>query len=102
MQWGLLVSKKDMGKYDGWTCLAIVFSQVIFGFYLSLQNSFLISCLGVQVSCPDTASALLHEARKIRLNQVVWPYDYTDSVCAAQAHGCAAQVQCNAMKCHAM
>ena len=24
-------SNKDMGKYDGWTCLAIVFSHVIFG-----------------------------------------------------------------------
>ena len=35
-----------MGKYDGWTCLTIVFSHVSFGFY----NSFRISCLGVQVS----------------------------------------------------
>ena len=70
--------------------------------FLSYQ---LFRCPSVQVcpkSCPDTASALLHEARKIRLKQVVWPYDYTDSICAAQAHGCDAQVQCNAMKCHAM
>ena len=69
--------------------------------FLSYQ---LFRCPSVQVCpkfCPDTASALLH-ARKIRLKQVVWPYYYTDSVCAAQVHGCAARVQCNAMKGNAM
>ena len=53
---------------------------LIFAEFLSYQ---LFRCPSVQVcpkSCPDTASALLHEARKIRLKQVVWPYYYTDSV----------------------
>ena len=31
MQLGLLVSKKEMDKYDGWTCLAIVVSHVSVG-----------------------------------------------------------------------
>ena len=30
---GIVGVKKDMGKYDGWTCLAIAFSHVILGIW---------------------------------------------------------------------
>ena len=38
----MICEKKDMGKYDGRTCLAIVFSHVIFGglgFFISVSLS---------------------------------------------------------------